>query len=494
MIFPLDQSAPKDPLVIGAKAVGLIEMMECGLPVPSGFCLPTNYKFDPESDRSLVNSVVRVLADITQTRWGGISKAITPLLVSVRSGAPVSMPGMMDTILNVGLTRDSIQTLNETYNAPPAFGFDCYRRLISMYGTSVSHIDKRVFAEYYDAARDFFIDVSVSERAVRVLVEKYEMLYERETGHSFPSVPTTQLVNAIAAVFDSWNSPTAESYRILNDISYQLGTAVIVQQMKFGNVGENSATGVVFTHNPNTGAKGWFGEYVVCGQGEDVVSGTHLTESIDEITRNSQLAVAGKVLKSSLSKLYNRQNEILDVEFTIENGQLCILQYRVAKCSRKANVRFALDQAREGSITSEEATARILSLMPQTEMMVGDGEMESVGFGVPIGGSIVCAPIAIGQEVADQYIRDGLDYIFVAPDTSPSDHVQMSSAVGILTAQGGTLSHAAVIARSWDKTCIVGFEDMKVFDGHIIIDQIRLHSDDKIQINGITGEVHVPTP
>ncbi len=491
MIFQLWQGvAPKDPFIIGAKAVGLIEMIELGLPVPYGYCITTDSVV--ENDFPYLDEWMDLLNEAISSLDDGESKRKGPLLVSVRSGAPVSMPGMMDTILNVGLTRDSITSLNDAYKAPVAFGYDCYRRLISMYGTSVENIDRKAFNEYYLAARDFFIDVSQSERAVRVLVEKYETLYEKETGSAFPSSAIVQLERSVLAVFNSWNSPTAASYREMHNISHDLNTAVIVQQMVYGNINDSSSTGVVFTHNPNTGTKGWFGEYVVCAQGEDVVSGSHTTQSIEEITRNEKLNAAGKSLKSALSKLYNKKGDMLDVEFTIENGKLYILQCRPAKRSRRADVRFALDNVREGRITSEEATSRILSFLPQTEISsIDEQKVESVGLGVPVGGSIICAPIAIGQTVANEYAERGDDFIFVALETSPSDHVQMASSVGILTAQGGALSHAAVIARSWNKPCVVGCADMEVFDDFVIIGQVKLSNNDLIQINGETGEVHV---
>lgn len=482
------------PATVGSKAAGLAEMEHMGLPIPVAFTLPTDLTFMSARTkgkplRLALESAVKIIADETGTFWVGGGRK--PLTVSVRSGAVVSMPGMMKTILNVGLTRDRIEFLTKSYDANPAFGFDCYRRLIQMYGETVMGIDKAAFLEYYDAAKDFFIDVSSSERASTILVEKYEKVYERETGRSFPQNPTTQLHESVKAVFASWNSPVCKEYRDAMGIDDSLGTSVTVQQMVFGNTGPQSGTGVVFTHDPNTGVKGFFGDFLVCAQGEDAVSGTHLTLPIQELFKSSDFSGAGKQLKAILTRLYQAKKEILDIEFTIDNGELFILQCRTAKRTRRASIHFALALAKEGEITTTEATSRIIDLLPSQELVTESGPMEMVGFGVGIGEGTVSAPIVLDRSMAETYMNEGKPFIYVAKDTSPDDHVQMAASVGILTATGGSLSHAAIIARSWEKTCVVGFSDMTVCDGYIIVDNRKLYPGEVIQITGENGAVYV---
>ncbi len=479
--------------MMGAKAKGIARMWNLNLPVPEGFVYPTDYTFEtPPTFREEVGSHVRLLADRTKRRWNNPQK---PLTVSVRSGAPVSMPGMMDTILNVGMNRDLIDGLTEHMQADnKAFALDCYRRLIQMFGTCVDAIDKSAFDEYYSAARIFYQDQLYSnERACEVLVDKFEMVYERETGRCFPQNPTTQLYDAVMAVFGSWANPAAHSYREANGIPHHLGTAVIVQEMVYGNCNTQSGTGVVFTHNPNTGTKGAYGEFIVQAQGEDVVAGTHATTGIDKLFESKDFGEAPRDLRKALSKLYNNFGDMLDIEFTIQNGELYLLQCRPAKRSRRATVHYVMDLVRNGTMSIDDGTAQIIELLPSVETMRLDGDLLHLVRGVPVCGAKVAAPIAIGSAAAAEYMAQGKPFIFVTHETSPSDHVEMAASVGILTAAGGTLSHAAVIARSWDKTCVVG-ADIKVStgDGYVIIDQLKLVNGDVIQIDGETGDVYRP--
>lgn len=473
--------------VIGAKASGLAQIASLALPTPRGFVYSTN---TTPLVKDTTEPFIRQLADITDRLW---NKSSSPLTVSVRSGAPVSMPGMMDTILNVGLTRKLIDPLADYLSSDKAFGLDCYRRLIQMFGVSVEHIDKAAFAEYYDAARIFYQEhLSSHERACNILVEKFEKVFERETGTSFPQNPTLQLKKSIRAVFDSWNSPVAVSYREANNIPHSPGTAVIVQEMVYGNCNDSSGAGVIFSHDPNTGKKGAFGEFITRAQGEDVVAGTHQTTDISVLFEDKRFGAAPRELKKALSKLYAHHRDMVDVEFTIENKKLYILQCRPAKRSRKASIRFTMDKVRDGEISSEEATLQIIDLLPTVESLRVEGGLLLLGKGIPVCGSIVTAPIAINKEGAATYMAQGEQFIFVTKETSPSDHIEMSASLGILTSTGGTLSHAAVIARSWDKTCVVGCEDLQVHENYIIIDQQKFVDGDILQINGETGDIYRP--
>jgi len=492
--FELDGLEDPNPLYIGAKAFNLYRMSRMGLPVPDGFVLSCNHRKELGSlYHSGLCERMETLATWVGRCWVASSDDFTrPLLVSVRSGAPVSMPGMLDTILNVGLTREKIPLLNEAYKASDRFGFDCYRRLIQMYGVSVESIDPKAFTEYADAAKTFFIDIGKSERACQRLVDIYEGVFERETGRGFPS-EMEQITKAVDAVYDSWDSPAAVAYRESTGIDSGLGTAVIVQQMVFGNHDDSSGSGVVFTHNPNTGEKGMYGEFMIQGQGEDVVAGTHTTTPIAQLGNNN-FTKPLKSLKIYLGRLFVEFSEILDIEFTIESGKLYLLQFRTAKRSRRASIRFAMDMMRDGVLSSEEATKRITDLFPSDSGLILNNEnLEFAGFGVAVGGEAISAPIAIGptaKTLADQ--KD--PFIYVAENTDAADFPLLSAATGILTANGGALSHAAILARSWDKPCVVGFEDMKVFEDHILINQIKIPNGTIIQIDGSEGSVYVPTP
>jgi pyruvate,orthophosphate dikinase len=489
VILTLDDSKAINANQTGGKAANIARMRGMGLPTPDGFVSTVGETFESRDRNSpfayALNTHIRNLAQRTGKTWG--LDYGNPLIVSVRSGAPISMPGMMDTILNVGLNRGNLDRFVESRKATREFGLDCYRRLIHMFGTTVKGIDPELFNEVYEAAQVYY-DI-LDEEAYETLVNIYEDIYLKEVGETFPSSPSEQLYQAADAVYASWWSEKALAYRSLENISDSLGTAVTVQEMIFGNL-DASATGVVFTHNPNTGVKGLYGDFLKKAQGEDVVSGTHKVNSIDAIFEDPEIEKAARDLQATMARLFHVERDILDVEFTIERGKLYLLQYRIAKRSKRAGVRLIVDLSKDGDITSEEATNRFMDLLPQQAVgKVDDKELTYKGKGLGVTDGLAIGKIATNHDRAQLYIDSGEDYVYVSKETSPSDSVYMKNAVGILTAKGGRLSHAAVVARGWDKPCVVCFEKMKVNSDGIMIDNEVIDSGSLVKINGATGEV-----
>lgn len=483
------------PELVGGKAHNLHQIMHDGLPVPRAFVITVDECFkldftkeahDPGSVFALaLSSHIRYLAMQTEYNWDSDYR---PLLVSVRSGAAVSMPGMMETILNIGLTRDNLDAFVEGRGATRSFGLDCYRRLIQMYGTTVDGIPSEAFGKIYNAARLYYPELD--EAANENLVRLYERTYREHTGRDFPDDPNEQLLQACNAVFRSWHSEKAQTYREIEGIPHDMGTAVTIQEMVFGNLDNKSATGVVFTHDPNNGALGWYGDYLVGAQGEDVVSGTHNVLHIGEILQDENLRKAGKDLQVTIGKLYHTYKSILDIEFTIESGKLWILQYRQAKCARQATIRSLMDMTRDGNIGVDEATTRMMGLLPAIDRGSQDpGNLTLLGKGLGATSGIVVGTIAVGKDAARRYQEEGISYIYVAHETAPDDVEQMKGAVGILTASGGAVSHAALIARHWDKTCVLGFDRIKVKDDHFTFNGEVYSNGSLIKIDGSTGEV-----
>ena len=483
---------------VGGKAANISKMLNMGLPVPLGFTADTQHTFQIDFEKgerftegsyfaTRLNSYVRWLAQETDCSWN--NEGGKPLIVSVRSGAPVSMPGMMDTILNVGLTKRNMDHFIETNGATKTFALDCYRRLIHMFATTVKGVDAKHFSTIYDAANIYYRE-DFTEEVYELIVSMYEKIYEEQVGEPFPDDPNVQLLESCNAVFSSWFSDKAKSYRSIEDISDKLGTSVTVQQMVFGNL-ERSATGVVFTHNPNTGEKGIYGDYLTNAQGEDVVAGTHKVMPIKDIFKDPELVTPAKKLQAVMARLLDEEKDILDIEFTIERGELYLLQYRVAKRSQRASVRTIIDMAREGEITATTATEKFLKLLPKVESGSDDpGNLKYIGKGIGATEGTVVGRIAIGHEQANKFAEDGEPYIYVAMETNPEDSVQMKNSVGILTALGGKLSHAAVVARGWGKSCVVSLEGMEInSDDEFTHNDVTYPNGAWIKINGSSGEV-----
>jgi len=491
---PYSSILPKE--VVGGKAHNLHEMIQEGLNVPKAFVITTDECFkldftdqvhDDTGEFSFtLNSHIRYLAQRAGKNW---ASPIDPLIVSVRSGAPISMPGMMDTILNIGLTRDNIDAFVESRGATKAFGLNCYWRLIQMYGTTVHDIPKEEFSKIYNASQVFYDEMD--EAANQNLVDLYEKIYRNIVGASFPNDPYVQLLAACNAVFKSWHSEKARTYRKLEGISDDLGTAVTVQEMVFGNLDKRSATGVVFTHDPNTGKLGWYGDYLVDAQGEDVVAGTHAVLPIASILKDEQLKSAGSKLQNTIGRLYRERKNILDIEFTIESGELYILQYREAKCARQATIRCLMDMTRNGDISTETATGRMMELLPPIDRGSQDpGNLVLLGKGLGATEGIVIGQIAVGKVAADRLRDEGIPYIYVAHETAPEDVEQMRNAVGILTASGGSVSHAVLVARAWDKCCVVGFDRIKVGDSSFTFNGEVYSTGSLMKIDGSSGSVY----
>ena len=501
--------ANADKLLLGGKGAGLAEMSRLAVPVPPGFTITTEvciaYQAHggsyPEGLREEVEESLRLLERRMGRRFGD---AADPLLVSVRSGAAISMPGMMDTILNLGLNRDGVRGL-EAAGADPRWIRDCYRRLLQMYGDVVLEVEKARFEEHLAAARQaqrVTNDAELTPESLDVVIAAYEGLLESE-GKPFPQEPHEQLWGAIGAVFGSWNNRRAREYRRLHGISDSLGTGVNVQAMVFGNRGPDCATGVGFTRNPATGERKFFGEYLVNAQGEDVVAGIRTPQPIEGSGPGTGMAVdfplAYQQLHEVAERLERHFRDMQDLEFTIEAGKLYLLQTRGGKRTGAAAVIVAVDMAEEGLLTPDEAVQRVEPeqleqlLAPGFDLdekrrAIADGRL--LAKGLPAGPGAACGRIAMTAERAAEMAADG-PVLLVREETSPEDIVGMHASRGILTSRGGMTSHAAVVARGMGKPCIVGADALHVdhHAGELRVGEHVFREGDQLSIDGSTGEV-----
>lgn len=488
-IYPIHPDFPAQTAEsVGGKAANLMQLHGRQIPAPEGFVLDCSHTFD--SNRPYTSSSIKGAQIISYIRWIADKSGYVwdshygkPLVVSARSGAPISMPGMMDTTLNIGLTSENLTRFSDN----EVFAKDCYVRLIQGFGTNTAGVPAVEFTEVWDAAKVFYLDMDAE--AYDMVIKHYLDVYRTHVGEDFPDSGTEQLFASINTVFDSWSGDKAVSYREIEGISHDLGTSCTIQRMVFGNKDKFSGTGVIFSHDPNTGEHVPYGDFLSMAQGEDVVAGTHQTLSISEMASDANFESQYHNLIYYVNKLSSLFNDMIDVEFTIESGDLYLLQWRSAKCSKKATVRFALDQVQSNNMSPSDATDKIMALLPQTSAASHDGKMHLLGTGLGVTEGVVVGTIAIGHDYADQCKQNGTEYVYVAQDTSPDDNKQMNSAVGILTANGGKVSHAALIARAWGKACVVGFESMQVFDDFIAIGEIRFKNGDLIKINAETGQV-----
>lgn len=489
--------------LIGNKALNLIEMLSRGYPVPEGFVLPTSLTFAMPSwgyaidDDIIVRArgMIRFAADCTGREWG--TESPNPYLVSVRSGAAVSMPGMMDTILNLGLNDHNVESLISVMGEDKrAFVLDCYRRLIQMYATTVHGSSAKPFNEVYEAAKEFYIKMDAE--ALTTVVSRYKEVFAEELGRQFPQDVDLQLTEAITAVYRSWFSERATVYREHAGIPHDLGTAVTIQGMRFGNLNDKSCTGVVFSRNPNTGVRELYGEFLPEAQGEDVVAGTHNARPIAEMSEwDLQLAAA---IANYTNELDATLGDIADVEFTVEDGTLWILQARVGKRSVDADLYMVLDE-----LLPEPQTERKLEVVKRMKEKMGQLKprqqqkkedtglviiCQAKGQGVS-GGVAVGRPCWTKEQAAEARAAEE-PYIFVATETSPDDTPEMLGAAGILTATGSSVSHAAVCAREWGLPAVVGCGEVVVDPGgdDCWINGTSL-KDAMVQLDGTTGEVMV---
>ena len=496
--------------LLGGKGANLAEMTNIGLPVPQGFTITTEactqYYEDGreinEEIQSQINEYITKMEEITGKKFGDKEN---PLLVSVRSGARASMPGMMDTILNLGLNEEVVETLAEK-SGNPRWAYDCYRRFIQMYSDVVMEVGKKYFEELIDKMKEekgVTLDVELTAEDLKELAEQFKAEYKAKIGTDFPSDPKEQLMGAVKAVFRSWDNPRAHVYRRDNDIPYSWGTAVNVQSMAFGNMGDDCGTGVAFTRDPATGEKGLFGEFLTNAQGEDVVAGVRTPMHINEMEQ--KFPEAFEQFKEVCKTLENHYRDMQDMEFTVEHGKLYMLQTRNGKRTAQAALKIACDLVDEGMRTEEEAVLMIdprnldTLLHPQFD---ADALKKATPAGKGLGASpgAACGKVVFtAEDAAIQGIGGkGEKVVLVRLETSPEDITGMKAAQGILTVRGGMTSHAAVVARGMGTCCVSGC-------GEIVMNEEKkeftlagktYHEGDIISIDGTTGNIYdgaIPT-
>ena len=500
-VFDFGEGSGGGRELLGGKGIGLAEMTQLGVPVPDGFTITTEacrayLNGGGEVPAGLDDEIEEHITALEQRTGKGFGDDRDPLLVSVRSGAAVSMPGMMDTILNLGLNDVAVEGL-ATSTGNRRFAFDSYRRLIQMYGEVVDGVDgQRLEQALTDmkSARGVSQDVDLTADDLRELVSTFAAIYEDETRRSFPQDPREQLRHAYRAVFDSWNAPRAKVYRRANDIADDLGTAVNVVQMVFGNRGESSGTGVCFTRDPSTGERRLYGEFLSNAQGEDVVAGIRTPEPIERM--RERMPQAFDQLVDTLERLESHYRDLQDIEFTVEEGTLYLLQTRTGKRTATAALRVAAEMVDEGLISREEAVARIdpAQLDQLLHPMIDpDAKVEVAARGLNASPGAASGAIVLDADTAEERGRDGEDVILVRWETTPDDIHGLIHAAGVLTAHGGMTSHAAVVARGMGKPCVAGCEDLSidVAAGTVRIGEHDLRAGDVITVDGGTGRVIV---
>jgi pyruvate,orthophosphate dikinase len=498
-VYDFDEAAAGGRELLGGKGIGLAEMTQLGVPVPAGFTITTDacrayMGGNGEVPDGLDEEIQEHLSAFEEKTGKRFGDPADPLLVSVRSGAAVSMPGMMDTILNLGLNDDAVRGLAER-TGNQRFANDSYRRLIQMYGQVVDGVDGHLFEDALSklkAERGAAQDVDLSAEDLVELVETFKEIYQTETGDPFPQDAREQLSRAVRAVFESWENPRAQVYRKAHHIPDDLGTAVNVVQMVFGNKGDRSGTGVAFTRDPSTGRPGLYGEFLADAQGEDVVAGIRTPEPLAEMQQH--LPDAFEELTETMRRLEEHYRDMQDIEFTVEDDKLYLLQTRSAKRTAAAALKAAVDMVDEGLISREDAVARIdpdqldQLLHP---MIDPEADFEVIAQGLNASPGAACGKVVFDADAAAERAAAGEDVILVRWETTPDDIHGMIAAEGILTAHGGMTSHAAVVARGMGKPCVAGCEALSVdakarkasLNGH------DLGEEDVITIDGGTGQV-----
>jgi pyruvate,orthophosphate dikinase len=488
--------------LLGGKGANLSEMTNLGIPVPQGFTVTTEacnkYYEDgktiaPEVIEQIHKSITE-LEKISGKKFGSLEN---PLLVSVRSGARVSMPGMMDTILNLGLNDEATETMAKLTNNP-RFAYDSYRRFIQMFSDVVMGVEKRLFEDILDHMKEkkgVKYDTDLTADDLKDLVQQFKALYKKEKGEEFPTDPKVQLIEAVTAVFRSWDNPRAIVYRRLNDIPGSWGTAVNVQEMVFGNKGETSGTGVAFSRNPATGENHIYGEYLMNAQGEDVVAGIRTPQPIDKL--KEQNPAIYKQFEDIVNKLEQHYKDMQDMEFTIEEGKLYFLQTRNGKRTAQAALKIAVDLVESGMLTKEQAILKVDprqldSLLHPAFDANGIKQATPVAKGLPASPGAACGKIAFTAEEAKERAENGEAVVLVRLETSPEDIEGMIAAKGILTVRGGMTSHAAVVARGMGTCCVAGCGELKVNETAktLEVNGLVLTANDFISIDGSTGNVY----
>lgn len=508
-----DHSDPrqKDKAVVGGKGANLAEMASIGLPVPPGFTITTEeciayLKDKGDFSDSLKNAVAAAMAHIEAAVGKRFGDPANPLLVSVRSGARVSMPGMMDTVLNLGLNDETVEGLAAS-SGDARFAWDSYRRFIQMYGDVVLGIDHGLFEEALEIAKEdkgFINDTEMAAEDWQALVGQYKRIVAEELGHDFPQDVNAQLWGAIRAVFESWDSERAKVYRRLNDIPGDWGTAVNVQAMVFGNMGETSATGVAFTRDPATGARAYYGEYLINAQGEDVVAGIRTPQYLTRAAREAAGAKAPSMEEAlpeayaELARVFDllerHYRDMQDIEFTVERGKLWMLQTRSGKRTAKAALKMAVDMVHEGLIDQREAVRRVDPMALDQLLhptLDPKAERQVLTTGLPASPGAAAGRIVLDADTAEQWAGRGEKVILVRVETSPEDIHGMHAAQGILTARGGMTSHAAVVARGMGRPCVSGAGAVSIDRAArtVRIGTTELKEGDAITLDGGTGQV-----
>ncbi|GGY43684.1 pyruvate, phosphate dikinase [Parvularcula lutaonensis] len=497
--------------LLGGKGANLAEMANLGLPVPPGFTITTEvctayYANDRQYPEGLKEEVEKALGEVERITGKKFGDPSNPLLVSVRSGARASMPGMMDTVLNLGLNDDTVAGLAKL-SGDERFAYDSYRRFIQMYSDVVLGVAHHTFEEILDTYkddRDYVLDTSMTAEDWQAVIAEYKEAVESALGKPFPQDPQEQLWGAIDAVFGSWMNERSKTYRRLNNIPAEWGTAVNVQAMVFGNMGETSATGVAFTRNPSTGEKRVYGEFLINAQGEDVVAGIRTPQSLTKQSREEQgsdepsleeaMPETYKELAAVFQKLEDHYRDMQDIEFTIEQGKLYMLQTRNGKRTAKAALKIAVDLCAEGKISEDEAVMRVdpaaldQLLHPSLDP---NAERDLIAKGLPASPGAASGEVVFTADEAERLAQEGRRVMLVRVETSPEDIHGMHAAAGIVTARGGMTSHAAVVARGMGRACVCGAGDLKIEkDGSkFTVHGREVKKGDQITIDGSTGEI-----
>ncbi|MGC8972269.1 MAG: pyruvate, phosphate dikinase [bacterium] len=498
-VYLFDEGDPSDRALLGGKGAGLAQMTQAGLPVPPGFTITTEacnayYENNQKFPEGMWEQVLEALKEVERRTGKKFGDTSNPLLVSVRSGAKFSMPGMMDTVLNLGLNDEVAKGLIQlTQNE--RFVYDAYRRFIQLFGKIVLGVPGELFDKAFEEYKEKVgakYDTDLTAEHLKEIVSIFKDIVKKETGKDFPQDPLEQLRLAIGAVFNSWNNKRAIDYRNYHKIPHNLGTAVNVVTMVFGNMGFDSGTGVAFTRDPATGEKKFFGEFLFNAQGEDVVAGIRTPLKIDEL-KEKMPAVYDQLVEIA-KKLENYYRDMQDIEFTVERGKLWMLQTRSGKRTAQAAVKIAVDMAEEGIISKEEAVLRVepnqinqllhRQIDPSAKVTV-------IAKGLNASPGAATGKAVFDAETAKEWAQNGEKVILVRPETNPDDVGGMLVSEGILTARGGATSHAAVVARGIGKPCVVGAESIKIdLEKRLFnVDSYTVKEGDTITINGTTGEV-----
>ena len=507
-VYAFSEGNAKMRELLGGKGANLAEMTVLGMPVPQGFTVTTEACTQYYEDGKQINPEIEAeifeylgkLEELTGKKFGDVNN---PLLVSVRSGARASMPGMMDTILNLGLNDQVVEgfaklTQNER------FAYDSYRRFIQMYSDVVMEVPKHNFEVIIDQmkeAKGVKLDTELDAEDLKSMVVKFKAYYKEQIGADFPQDPKEQLMGAVKAVFRSWDNPRAIYYRRMNDIPSSWGTAVNVQTMVFGNTGNNSGTGVAFTRDPATGENKLFGEFLVNAQGEDVVAGVRTPQHIDEL--KDIMPEVYEQFCDVAHRLEKHYRDMQDMEFTIENGKLFMLQTRNGKRTATAAIKVACDLVDEGMISKEEAICMVepkqldALLHPQFDAKALKAAKE-IGTGLAASPGAACGKVVFTAEEATEEGKKGEKVVLVRLETSPEDIEGMNHAQGILTVRGGMTSHAAVVARGMGTCCVSGCGDIIMHDeeGYFELGSKKIHRGDYISLDGSTGKIYgeaIPT-